>query len=153
MAKVMSKHPSDVGGYYMFTTLMEDYPDLAEQGAIYLDVWPIFPPIMAVVDSDMSAQFIQDPSLPKHEHLRQEFMPFTQCKDIVSSDGAEWKMWRAIFNPGFSLKNLTALMPLLLEEIETFRGWLKATAKSGEPVSLEGQNIKLTVDLIGRATL
>lgn len=153
MAKVMSKYPPGAASQYMFPALLELYPELADQGGLYVDVWPIFPPMIVVFDPDMISQFTQDRSLPKHEHLRHQFRPFTQCLDVVSQEGQEWKTWRSIFNPGFSAKNLSALMPHLLEEIDVFRQWMKTTAMSGKTVPLESQAIKLTVDLIGRASL
>jgi cytochrome P450 len=153
MAKVMSKYPPGAASQYMFPGLLELYPHLADQGALYVDVWPIFPPMIVVFDPDMISQFTQDQSLPKHELLREQFKPFTQNFDVVSQNGQEWKTWRSIFNPGFSAKNLSAIMPLLLEEIDAFRDWLKTTARSGKAVPLESQAIKLTVDLIGRASM
>lgn len=80
-------------------------------------------------------------------------MPLTKARDIVAMEGPEWKLWRSVFNPGFSAKNLTALLPGFLEEIQVFKEKLIATAKSRKVIELEGMVQQATVDVICRATL
>lgn len=126
---------------------------MASQGVLYMDLWPFSDPIMAVLHPDMVAQFTQDVSMPKHPVMKTEFMPFSGCKDLLNMSGQEWKMWRSIFNSGFATKNLMALLPSFLEEIEIFRDWLGEVAKTGEVVPLDTQAMALTTDIIGRATL
>ncbi|KAK0636604.1 cytochrome P450 [Bombardia bombarda] len=133
--------------------IASEYPDIAAKGLFYLDNWPFADPMIWVFEPDMAAQFIQDHSLPKSRLYETEFGPFTQCRDLVSLEGAEWKRWRAIFNPGFSAKNLVSLVPTFLQEIRVFTNWLKKTAESGEIIKLEDQAMKLTIDIIGRAAL
>lgn len=91
--------------------------------------------------------------MPKHEHLHHELQPFTQCLDLVSSEGQLWKTWRGIFNPGFSAKNLIQLVPDMVEEIEVFRDLLKAAAISDNKITLAQNAEKLTIDIIGRTVL
>jgi cytochrome P450 len=133
--------------------LVREYPDLCSSGLVYLDMWPISAPMIAVFHPDMMAQFTQETSLPKHKMMRREFMPFTQCNDLVNQEGVAWKTWRSIFNPGFSAKNLVSFVPEMVEEILIFRDWLKSVAASGEVVSLENQAKKVTIDIINRAVV
>jgi cytochrome P450 len=149
----MMKQPIHTSGLFTPLLLLRDNPELFDCGVAYMDVWPISPPMLAVFHPDMMAQFTQDTSLPKHEMMRTEFTPFTGCNDLVNQEGQAWKMWRSIFNPGFSAKNLLTFVPEMVEEILVFKNWLKSVAASGEVVKLEAQAAKLTLDIIGRAVL
>jgi cytochrome P450 len=120
---------------------------------VYLDVWPISPPMLAVFHPDIMSQYTVEHSQPKHEHLHHELQPLTKCLDLVSSEGQLWKTWRSIFNPGFSAKNLIGLVPDMVEEVEVFRDWLKTAAMSGKMITLAQKAEKLTVDIIGRTVL
>lgn len=107
----------------------------------------------AVWAPELMSQFTQENSLPKSPWQRRELFPLTKAKDIVTLEGQEWKFWRSVFNPGFSTKNLTALLPGFLEEIQVFKERLIATAKSGKVVKMEQMAQQVTVDVICRATL
>lgn len=102
---------------------------------------------------ELVSQFTQETSLPKSPWIRRELEPLTKALDIVSMEGSEWKLWRGVFNPGFSSKNLTALLPSFLEEIQVFKEKLLAIAKSGKVVQLEAVAQQATVDVICRAAL
>lgn len=149
----MTKEPMDINGQMAPLFLAREYPEVAKHGLLYMDVWPMSEPMLAVFHPDLMAQFTQEHSRPKHPLLHFEFGPFTQCKDLVTSDGEAWRRWRSIFNPGFSAKNILALVPDMLEEVQVFVKWLEGAAKSGKTVELEAQAMKLTIDVIGRAVL
>lgn len=129
------------------------YPDVCSKGVIYLDTWPISPPMLSVSHPDIMSQFTVDNSRLKHEHLREEFHSYTSNLDLVTSDGQQWKAWRSIFNPGFSAKNLIRLVPDMLEEVSVFRDWLQTAAASGEVVPLVRKSEEVTIDIISRTVL
>lgn len=129
------------------------YPERFKDGVVYLDNWPLAPPMMAVFDPDMMAQFTQENSRPKHEMMAYEFKPFTQLNDLVLQEGQVWKMWRSIFNPGFSSKNLLSFVPDIIEEVEVFKQWLHSLAKSGQVAKFITPTMRLTIDVIGRVAL
>lgn len=153
MAKILAKYPKDLHPQCMPLLLAQEYPEIAEQAVLYLDTWPFSHPMMAVFHPDMMAQFTQDNSRPKHSQMREEFHILSGCNDLVNQEGQVWKMWRSIFNPGFSAKNLMSLVPAFLEEIQVFRDWLGDVAESGQVVQLEAKAMRATGDIIGRATL
>ncbi|KAF3766155.1 cytochrome P450 [Cryphonectria parasitica EP155] len=153
MGKTIMKYPPDLLSMIIPKLLADDYPEVVSQGLIYMDSWPFGYPIVAVFNPDMIAQFTQDVSLPKHPTMAMEFTPLTGCKDILNLEGKEWRMWRSIFNPGFSVKNLMALIPSFLEEIDVFRDWLLEVADSDQVVPLDDRASALATDVIGRATL
>jgi cytochrome P450 len=151
--KIMAKLPMDMFPVCVATYVLQEYPQLEKYGFVFLDAWPFVPPMIYVFDPEMSSQFTQLQSLPKAHMVKSEFRPLTQNKDLVTLDGAEWKLWRSIFNPGFSAKNLMSMTPAFLEEISLFVDRLRAAAKSGEIVKIEEPTIDLTIDIIGRAIL
>lgn len=153
VGKVVAKYPPGTANLGAALLLAKAYPELGKTGVIYMDTWPIAGPTIAVFHPDIMAQFTQETSLPKGHFMLSELHPLTQNKDLVTSEGAEWKTWRSIFNPGFSAKNLTSLLPEFLEEIQVLKERMIKFAKSGEIVKLEPLVQKGTVDVICRAVL
>jgi cytochrome P450 len=149
----MAKQPPDTNGQTVPLLLAKEYPEICDCGLVYFDTWPISVPILAVFHPNMMAQFTQETSLPKHDMLKEEFKPFSKGKDLLNLDGQEWKRWRSIFNQGFSAKNLLSFVPAIVEEVLVFRDWLKLVAETDDVVKLEGQAMKVTIDIIGRAVL
>ncbi|KAI2631253.1 vera protein [Xylaria nigripes] len=130
-----------------------DYPP----AVVYLDIWPVLTPLALVYDPITALQLTQTPSLPKAEVSVKFLEPLTSGIDIASNDGAEWKAWRTRFNPGFSPRNLLAMLPELIDEISIFSSLLEKSAGSGGkwgPVfQLEIKTINLTFDIICKASL
>lgn len=145
--------PADAYGHRFPILVAELYPEVAAKGACYLDLWPTAPPILAVYHPDMMAQFTQDNNQAKYHRLQEAFKPLTGNDDLISAEGAEWKAARAIFNPGFSMKNLRSMVPAFVEEALVFRAKLKGFAGTGEVVKLDRHATSVTVDIIGRAVL
>ncbi|KAK9416903.1 hypothetical protein SUNI508_09375 [Seiridium unicorne] len=153
--KIAIKHkmPKDAHGQIMPLLLAQEYPEALKAGCVYMDVWPVGPPMLAVFHPDMMAQFTQERNQLKHPNMHAEFMPFTGSKDLACSEGMEWKTNRAIFNPGFSARNLLSLIPGFIEEAMVFRDHLKEFADKGNVINLEHATTNLTVDIIARAVL
>lgn len=133
--------------------IFHKYPEACQGGYIYLDVWPFGMCTLAVFDPDIAAQFTQDKSYPKAPATIRELTPFTLGRDLVTMEGQEWKTWRSVFNPGFSAKNLTALLPAFLEEIQVLKETLVRAAETGIVVNVEKTVRMATVDVICRAAL
>ncbi|KFY30605.1 hypothetical protein V493_01799 [Pseudogymnoascus sp. VKM F-4281 (FW-2241)] len=153
IGKTMSKYPSDTHGQWMPYFIMRDYPEIEKAGICYFDLWPISWPMCSVFHPDIAAQFTQESSQPKHDLVRNEFRPLTGLKDLVLSEGNFWKKWRAIFNPGFSIQNVMALVPSFVEEVTVWKQYLEKTAQTGETIRLEDSVMKVTCDIIGHAVL
>ena len=153
MGRALAKYPSDIASHISFQAVAWEYPEAAEAGVLYVDFWPISWPMLIVFHPTMCAQFTQDTSLPKHEILKYQFQSFSQCKDLVTSDGSYWKKWRAIYNPGFSAQNIQLLLPSFVKEALIFREYLDGVAESGQKIKLESQVMRATCDIIGQAVL
>lgn len=153
MAKLVMQYPPDMYGQEAPLLLAKAHPEIAKHGLVYMDVWPMASPMLVVFHPDIMAQFTQETSLPKAPLLRRELMPLTGCIDLLNLEGAEWKRWRNIFNPGFSAKNLLSLIPEFLEEIQVFHDILTRAAKSGQTVQMDPLTTKVTTDIVGRAVM
>ncbi|KAI0886539.1 cytochrome P450 4V3 [Annulohypoxylon maeteangense] len=154
-------NPPDINIYWFHTWLIANaekyFPGHDKPPpVVYLDLWPMTGSMAAVFDPIAASQFTQVKSLPKDQIMTDFMMPLTGNMDIVSSDGQLWKTWRARFNPGFSARNLTALLPEIIEESLVFVNGLKDLAGKDEnwgPVfQFEDKTTNLTLDVIVRAS-
>jgi cytochrome P450 len=153
MGKIASQHPRDMSPIIMAIFVAEAYPHIAAAGCYYLDVWPIVQPQICVMDPNMVAQYTQEVSLPKAKFIAPEWRPLTNNHDLLTTEGTYWKRWRSAFNPGFSAKNITALLPAFIEEISTLKEIMVQVAKSGETVQFENLARNGTIDIICRAVV
>lgn len=71
----------------------------------------------------------------------------------MTLEGAAWKRWRGIFNPGFSANHISTLIPGMVEEVEIFKSLLGKHARNGDMFYLEEASLSLTIDIIGRVVL
>ncbi|OTB01946.1 hypothetical protein M426DRAFT_323042 [Hypoxylon sp. CI-4A] len=161
-ADFRADHPPDVNIYmfhgWLAANFKKYFPDLERlPPVIYLDLWPVASSLVPVYDPVAATQFTTAHSLPKESSTANYMSPLTGNLDIVSEEGELWKKWRQRFNPGFSPRNLTALLPELIEEVKVFVDVLKNLAgENGEwgPVfQLEEKTTNLTFDIIVRASL
>ncbi|KAK6953596.1 hypothetical protein Daesc_005901 [Daldinia eschscholtzii] len=161
-AAFRAAHPPDVNiyefHYWLAANVGKYFPGHDKiPPVLYLDLWPVSRSLVLIIDPVAAAQFTQVKSLPKDRVTTDFMQPLTQNLDIVSTEGEQWKKWRSMFNPGFSQRNLTALLPELIEEAQIFANGLKDQAgKGGEwgPVfQLEKRTINLTFDIIMRASV
>lgn len=147
-----SKVPDDTHSQWLPLLFLQEYPEIAKKGILYLDVWPISEPLLAIYEPDMLAQ-VTEGNFKKSPMMLMEIGPVTGGTDILTSEGAQWKRARAMFNPGFSARNLTSLIPQFVHDVEVFRSKFKKAASTGEIIKLEDWTTSLAVDVIGRAVL
>lgn len=133
--------------------LEKKYPHLWKQGFFYLDLWPVQYPMLTCYDPELISQFAQQNSQPKSVVLTQQIRKLTGGQDLLSAEGHHWRSWRSNFNPGFSARNITSLVPAFIEEILVFRQVLADAADSGKVVKLSDQASRLAFDVIGNAVL
>ncbi|KAI1334209.1 cytochrome P450 4V3 [Xylariaceae sp. FL0016] len=157
-------HPPDVNIHHFHTWLASPairkkyFPGLDKlPPVVYLDLCPVGPSFALVYDPIAAAQFTQDHSLPKLRHSVEYLKPLTQNKDIVSTEGHVWKVWRSRFSPGFSSRNMIALLPELIEDVTIFARRLQSRAGEhhtfGQVFPLKELATDLAFDSICRATL
>jgi cytochrome P450 len=156
------QHPPDVNIYVFHTWFAANFskffPDQKSlPPVVYLDLWPMDGIFTLVYDATAGAQFTQIESLPKISFLTRYLTPLTGNKDILSTEGNEWKQWRTTLNPCFSPRNISALLPDLIEEVMIFVDGLRQVAGAsgdwGPVVQLEKMTTNLSFDVIARATI
>ncbi|KAK8062659.1 vera protein [Apiospora hydei] len=161
-AKFKKAHPPDINVYVFHTWLAENcktyFPDHDYlPSVVYLDIWPLTGSLAMVTDPVAVSQFTIAKNEPKVDVVAKFFHPMTLGLDTLTTEGQIWKTWRPRFNPGFSQRNLTALMPEIIEEVSIFADRLKQVAgkgdESGPVFPLMDMTTDLTFDVIGRATL
>lgn len=146
-------HPWIINNYQRYFPDMDHCPPV-----IYLDLWPVLKaPIVAAYKNTVAAQFTQTKNLDKHQ-ISLDFMnPLTKGKDIATLQGDEWKKWRGWFNPGFSARNVSTMVPELIEEIKVFAENLRQRAGQngswGPMFQFRNMTTALTFDIIVRAVL
>ncbi|KAI1387325.1 uncharacterized protein F4822DRAFT_430081 [Hypoxylon trugodes] len=161
-AEFRKSHPLDVNPSIFHAWLFDncstyfpgyEYPP----SVVYLDLWPITDSLAIVNNPEVLAQFTLTKNLPKLGGFKKFIEPLTSCNDLLCTEGQIWKTWRSTFNPGFSQRNLTAMLPEILEEATVFADGLKKLAGEsgtwGAAFQLQKRTINLTFDIICRATL
>ncbi|KAJ1324741.1 sterigmatocystin biosynthesis cytochrome P450 monooxygenase [Microdochium nivale] len=137
---------------------------------VYLDLWPAVSfPLAIVFDADMATQLLaarpqlgQPSGITRGPVQKQLFIALTGQDDIFCMEGAEWKTWRSRLSPAFSSRNITALVPQMIDETLVFARGLEAMAAAGDSKEGEGwgpvfqllqRTTSLTVDVIARALI
>jgi len=104
---------------------------------IYIDFYPFGPPTIFTLNASLPAQYLTQPGQIKHHPDSHAYLyPLTYNLDLFSADGPQWRLWRGILSPGFSPKNITGLVPSILDEVVVFRDILKSHAVSPSHTSV-----------------
>ncbi|KAF6805292.1 VerA protein [Colletotrichum sojae] len=163
MSEFRSNYPGDINIGNFHVWIINNYKRYFPNEdrcppVIYLDLWPVLrAPIMAAYKNTVAAQFTQVKNLDKHQ-ISLDFMnPLTNGKDIATLQGDDWKKWRSWLNPGFSSKNVSTMVPELIEEIKVLAENLHKTAGPngswGPMFQFRNMTTALTFDIIVRASL
>ena len=149
--KLLSKLPPGAHPSYLPGLIRRAVPDAGL--VFYLDLWPFNRPILVVTSPPAAYQFTQEHPLRKSPELRRWIKPLAENKDLVSLEGQQWKRWRNVYNPGFSMSHLMLMVPQIAEEVSVFCDILRERSKSGAIFPLEEATTYLTMDTIGRVVL
>ncbi|KAI4125791.1 MAG: hypothetical protein LQ338_004071 [Usnochroma carphineum] len=109
--------------------------------------------MLVVLDPVAAAQVTIQKSLPKHESAQEYIYPLLGNKNLVTLEGNEWRMWRGIFNPGFSSSHLMSLVGGMVSDTVLFTKILEDHAAKSCIFQLEDAATRLTVDIIGNVVL
>lgn len=151
LARVMAKLPKDAHPHYLPDQLRRCYPELGP--IFYLDAWPFITLTLVVASPDTLAQITTAHVLPKFPAIKDFLYPLANGKDLVSMDGAEWKYWRNIFNPGFSASHLMTLVPDIVRETTVFSDILQEHAEKKDIFRMKALTDNLAMDVIGKVVL
>ncbi|KAI4191576.1 MAG: hypothetical protein LQ348_003496 [Seirophora lacunosa] len=84
---------------------------------------------------------------------RRELPDLADGVDLVTMEGDLWKLWRGIFNPGFSAAYLMRLTRGIAEETEQFCRNLEELAQGQALFRMKDLTDNLTMDIIGRVVM
>lgn len=119
----------------------------------YMDNWPLGPSQLIIADPEIAQQVTVQRSLDKHPYLDEFVAPIGGPDNIVGANGAVWKKWRSVFNPGFSVQNLMGMVPEIVDDGEMLVKVLGGIADSGDVFRLEDVMTRFTVNVIGRVAM
>ncbi|KAI1433459.1 cytochrome P450 [Xylaria sp. CBS 124048] len=163
MKKLRDNLPKDAHDTYsqrrLITHWEEYFPNQTKcPPIIYLDLWPFLSyPLIYATSPETCYQITQENPQPRHSMLAWSILPVTGGKDLISMDMSDHRVWRARLNPGFSTRNLTSQIPLMIEEVNTFVQQLRSKAgqdhEYGEIFPLYDRTVNLTFDIIMRAAV
>jgi cytochrome P450 len=151
LQKARSQFPGDAAAWT--TALREIALSHPDTDALLVDLWPVSPPLLIVGDPEVAVQITNKYNLPKTRHNSEESLrPIVGGPSMISMNGDEWKLWRGLFNPGFSAANMTNYISYIVDCTETFARKLEEQAGKG-PFRLEDLTTRLTTDVIVKVTL
>jgi cytochrome P450 len=150
VGKVMVKQPRNAAPQTLLPAIREyyDLPDV-----YYFDPWPMGPPVMSIGKLELLNDFVVKTSIPKHPLVGEFMENFGGKSNLVSSESAEWKRWRAAFNPGFSNSHMMSQISTIVDECKTFCEIMENHAENNDIFRMERATTKLTVDIIGKIVL
>lgn len=73
--------------------------------------------------------------------------------NMVSLEGQKWKMFRSIFNPGFSATHLMSLVPYMLDSSLVFVNACRKKAETNELFAMDTLATRYAIDIIGKITM
>lgn len=121
-------------------------------GVFYLNLWPFNSTIMVVADPFVASQ-VEAAFLDKPAGQCSTLEVINGGPSLMTMHGATWKKWRGLFNQGFAAGYIIGLAPAMAEEVAVFCALLGERAKQDQVFQLEEYTLRLTFDIIGRATL
>lgn len=148
---VTSKLPEDAHPHYLADQLRRAYPKMGP--IFYIDAWPFITLTLVVASPDTLAQITTQHVLPKFPAIKDFQYPLSNGNDIVSMDGQEWKHWRDMFNPGFSVNHLIMLAPETVKETIVFLNILNDHATKQDLFRMKFLTDNLAMNVIGKVVL
>lgn len=149
MGETFALLPKDCHVQIAVTTMSHKYK---LPGVFYLDLWPVAPSICVITDPDVALYMTVTRNHEKHSQEAKAVDPMMGKANLVTSEGARWKMLHKMLAPAFSITHVTNQRPMVAEAVMEFRAILKKLADSGETFELEKCAERMTLDVIGQAT-
>lgn len=85
-----------------------------------MDTRPAASSVNLIITDPEIARQISESGIPKHPSLAETMEPLAGRLNMLTTDGAFWKKWRSIFNPGFSVQQVISQVPSIVECGEAF---------------------------------
>lgn len=116
---------------HLLTHLMRERYGLGD--FFYLDLWPLAPPQLVILHSDLAAHVTQKLNMPKESGMiRQWTGHLLGDKSIVTTNGHDWLVARKSFSPGFQPRKILQRIPDTVDDTLEFCEVLRDRARTGE---------------------
>ena len=148
--RTTKRFPSDANINLSLKLLGDDFP---REETYLLDMWPVAAPMLVLSSPEATIQVTQKYNLLKTKMIGDMVLPITGGPNLLSMNDNEWKVWRTLFNPGFSTASLTAQIPSIVDSVEIFCALLRETACNKTVVCLDDMTMRLTFDVIIKVSL
>jgi cytochrome P450 len=139
----MDDLPADCTTNTSFLEITKKFPN----GMFYFDLWPFTNPLLIVNTPSAAYQLAQAP-LDKPENINHAFRHLTDGPNLFTMKQEPWKVWRVIFNRGFSASYMLELVPAIVKEAEIFCDLLQDHAQRGDMFQLENLTINSLLMLL-----
>lgn len=147
----LDRLPSDVNVYYAMHDLV--LKQHANTGIFLMDLWPVYDPVLMTFSPEISMQVANKYNLQKPHDSVNIFTPIVGGQSLISMNDDEWKLWRSLFNPGFSTSHMLDLVPHIVHSVEIFSSLLQERAEQRQLFSLSEMTMRLTMEIITKVTL
>ncbi|KAF1962666.1 cytochrome P450 [Byssothecium circinans] len=147
--KKLKKLPSDANVFLAMGDMVDEHSDTAYY---LMDLWPMFQPVLMTFSPELAAQVSNKHDLPKPHDQQDSFKPVTGGPSLITMNDAQWKIWRSLFNTGFSASHMLTLVPSLVDSVDVFCEQLQKHIGGGI-FSLDDMAARLTMDIITKTTL
>jgi cytochrome P450 len=154
LKKLNERLPSGAHYQYMFGEIARE--NFQNEGAFYLDLWPISGLFITVVSPKVGIQATQTNQNLCSERpalVRRFFKPIAGGSNLFDLPEKDWKSWRAVFNKGFSNDHILSLVPGIIRETGVYCETLRNLARKGDMFYLDTTTLRFTMDIIGRTLL
>lgn len=149
LQKYVDQLPLDANVNLAMTDLAREHSDTE---IFLMDFWPVYPPLLMVYDPDAAVQISTKYNLPKTTMHLQFMKPITGGPSLISMSDREWKLWRSLFNPGFSTSAMMDSLPHIVKSVQIFQAKLKEATQEGI-IYLDNLTTRMTMDVIMKTTL
>jgi cytochrome P450 len=149
LQKFTDRLPPDANVNLALADLCMEFKDTE---VLLMDYWPVYPPLFLVHSPEVAMQVSTELNLPKTEQIGKSLLPITGGQSLISMNGDEWKMWRNLFNPGFSAASMRDNVPHIVNYVMVFSELLRDKAGK-DIVCLDELTTRLTMDIVIKVTM
>ena len=147
---IMNSLPKDVHIKIVTAELAHQFQDT---NMFYMDLWPFARTMLVTASPSPASKITQVLNLPKPKLLHNTFLPLTGGPNLFTMKEREWKPWRTVFNPGFSVSSIIDQIPHIVKEMQVYYEILKEHAQAQQVFQLDETTLALTIDIIGHVML
>lgn len=113
-----------------------------------MDLWPLGPEQLIIIDPELASRYISARNLPKHQ-LQAVFLdPILGEGNIITVNGPRWKRLHNMLAPAFSTSRVSGMTRLIADDVKIFYSVLSDLSNTGKPFRLEDKIAALVFDII-----